>query len=214
MAKSQAIILLAVALCLFSLAGVSNADTDQFSVEGMVYCDTCRLQFMTRVSSFMEGATVRLQCRNITTGIENYNAEAVTDKSGHYTFQVSGDYEDDICQITLVKSSNDDCSEIATEAIGQQGAQISLTSNNGEATPVRNANPLGFMKKEPLSECDAVIKELEMDFDEEAEDEGHDTSASEIGSEQGSGSGVEQLGSGWEKVPVSGSEGESGSGSN
>lgn len=138
----------------------------------------------------------------------------MTDKSGHYTFQVSGDYEDDICQITLVKSSNDDCSEIATEAIGQQGAQISLTSNNGEATPVRNANPLGFMKREPLSECDAVIKELEMDFDEEAEDEGHDTSASEIGSEQGSGSGVEQLGSGWEKVPVSGSEGESGSGSN
>ena len=134
----------------------------------------------------------------------------MTDKSGHYTFQVSGDYEDDICQITLVKSSNDDCSEIATEAIGQQGAQISLTSNNGEATPVRNANPLGFMKKEPLPECDAVIKELEMDFNEEGDDEGHDTSAS--GSEQRSGSASEQLGSGWEKVPVSGSEGESAAG--
>lgn len=152
----------------------------------------------------MEGATVRLQCRNITTGVENYNAEAVTDKSGHYTFQVSGDYEDDICQITLVKSSDDDCSEIATEAIGQQGAQISLTSNNGEATPVRNANPLGFMKKEPLPECNAVIKELEMD-DSEGDDEGHETS--ESGSAPG-----QELGSGWEKAPVSGSEGESAAG--
>ena len=178
---------------------------------------------------------MRLQCRNITTGIENYNAEAVTDKSGHYTFQVSGDYEDDICQVTLVKSSKEDCSEIPTEALGQQGAQISLTSNNGEATPVRNANPLGFMKKAPLPECEAVIKELEIDDNEDGDDVGHGTSGTESasgsGSEQGSGAGAEQgsaseatqgSGSGsWSAAPV-GSEaagesdagGESGTGSN
>ncbi|KAL9232155.1 hypothetical protein vseg_007294 [Gypsophila vaccaria] len=166
MAKSQTMSMAAVAVvCLLSLAGVAYAAPadNRFSVQGMVYCDTCRIQFMSRVSHMLEGATVKLECRNITAGTVTFSADTVTNKLGMYTIPVDGDHEDDICQINLVKSPKDDCSEIPTDIYSQQSAQISLTSNNGEATPVRNANPLGFMRKDPLAECPEVLKELDLD---------------------------------------------------
>ena len=46
------------AVCLSSLAGVANADADDFDsfqIQGSVYCDTCRVQFVTRLSQFLEG---------------------------------------------------------------------------------------------------------------------------------------------------------------
>ncbi|KAL9236835.1 hypothetical protein vseg_011459 [Gypsophila vaccaria] len=163
MAKSQTVFILAGAVCLLSLASVANAADNRFFVQGMVYCDTCRIQFITRVTQMLDGATVRLECRNITAGTVTFSAETVTDRRGLYSIPVEGDYEDDICQINLVKSPMEDCSEIPTDIYSQQAAQISLTNNNGEATPVRNANPLGFIKKTPLPECPQVLKELDID---------------------------------------------------
>ncbi|KAK9714555.1 hypothetical protein RND81_06G102800 [Saponaria officinalis] len=163
MAKAQTVFVLAVAICVLSLAGVARATADnRFFVQGMVYCDTCRIQFMTRVSHMLEGATVRLECRNITAGTVSLSAEAKTDKLGLYSIPAEGDHEDDICQISLVKSPQEECSEIPTDVFSQQSAKVSLTNNNGEATPVRNANPLGFMRKDPLPECPDVLKELDI----------------------------------------------------
>ena len=160
----QTVFMLVAAICALSLAGVTNAAPadNKFHVQGMVYCDTCRIQFMTRVSHVLDGATVRLECRNITAGTVTFNNETKTDKLGLYSIPVEGDYEDDICQINLVKSPQADCSEVPTDIYSQQSAMVSLTSNNGEATPVRNANPLGFMKKQTLPECPEVLKELDI----------------------------------------------------
>ena len=159
MAKSQAIVFAAIALCFLSLISVSHGD-DRFFVEGEVYCDTCRAGFITKVSEPIQGAKVRLQCRNITGGEELYNAEGLTDAQGRYSLPVDGDYEDDICEVQLVESPREDCNEPATDILTKQAAKVCLTSNSGIVDPIRSANPLGFLKKDPLPECPQVLKEL------------------------------------------------------
>ncbi|KAJ8435908.1 hypothetical protein Cgig2_010027 [Carnegiea gigantea] len=188
MAKVGKTFFVLVLVNFLSLTGISHAarggKKNHFSVQGMVYCDTCRVQFITRVSHVVEGATVKLECRNITAGTVSYNEEAATDKLGLYSFTVEGDHEDDICEVGLVKSPIESCSEIAADVVTQQAAMVSLTSNNGETSDIRYANPLGFMKKDPLPECPEVLKELDMDEDSEGEDgsghegNGHDTGGS------------------------------------
>ncbi|XP_074299161.1 pollen allergen Che a 1-like [Silene latifolia] len=163
MAKPQTIFVLAGAICVLSLATTASAVDNRFFVQGMVYCDTCRIQFITRVTHMLEGATVKLECRNITAGTVTFSKETMTDKLGLYSIPVDGDHEDDVCQINLVKSPNEDCSEIPTDIYSQQAAKVSLTNNNGEVTPVRNANALGFLNKVPLHECPEVLKELDID---------------------------------------------------
>ncbi|CAM8903309.1 hypothetical protein QQ045_009779 [Rhodiola kirilowii] len=155
----RAILLLLSAVCLLSLAGSAVGD-QHFFVEGSVYCDTCRAQFVTRVSEIMSDAKVRLDCRNRTTNELTFSEDATTDKTGNYRIPVDGDHEDDICEIILVKSSNPECSEISKGSHHKRAARISLTSNNGIVTPTRTANPLGFMRKQPLSDCGEVFKEL------------------------------------------------------
>ncbi|KAL2930876.1 Pollen allergen Che a 1 [Bienertia sinuspersici] len=166
MGKFQAAFLFIGALCLISLSGVAygtkSHKVNHYKVQGMVYCDTCRIQFISRASTMLEGATVRLECRNITAGTETFKSEAVTDKLGMYSIKVDGDFEDDICQIVLVKSSDKECSEIPNDVYAKQAAKVTLTNNNGESSDVRNANALGFMRKQPLPECPEVLKELDM----------------------------------------------------
>jgi hypothetical protein len=52
MAKS--IIIQAAALCFLSLLGFAYCE-DRFFVEGRVYCDTCRTQFVTKLTKYMKG---------------------------------------------------------------------------------------------------------------------------------------------------------------
>ncbi|KAM7255096.1 hypothetical protein ACFE04_020337 [Oxalis oulophora] len=153
------IILLASAICFLSLVGCAYGAAT-FFVEGQVYCDTCRAQFVTRVSPFMKGAKVRLECKDREGGSLTYSADAVTDDKGVYRLKVEGDHEEELCEILLVKSSMPDCSEVNTDSFVENGARISLAQNSGMVDPVRQANPLGFMRKEPLPECTQVLKEL------------------------------------------------------
>jgi len=157
MAKST--IILASALCFLSLLASVYSD-DRFFVEGRVYCDTCRAQFITKLTEYIEGATVKLECRDREGGNLTYSTEAATNKTGTYSIPVDGDHENEICDVALVKSSRDDCSEISHDLFLKKTARISLTKNNGIATPVRLANPLGFLKKVPLPECKKVLLEL------------------------------------------------------
>ncbi|PON41366.1 Pollen allergen Ole e 1 family [Parasponia andersonii] len=158
MAKS--VIIFASALCFLSLLGFAYCETPRLFVEGKVYCDTCRTQFVTRVTEYMKGAKVRLECRDNEGGSVTYSAEAETDASGTYRIPVDGDHEEEICEIQLVKSSSPDCSEVSNDPYNKLSARVSITSNNGIASPVRQANPLGFLKKEPLPECSEVLREL------------------------------------------------------
>ncbi|OIW00504.1 hypothetical protein TanjilG_24234 [Lupinus angustifolius] len=164
MAKSTTIIV-ASALCFLSFLGSANG-VERFFVEGTVYCDTCRTQFLTRVSEFMQGATVRVECKE-TEGSQNvtFSKEATTDAKGSYKVEVDGDHEEETCEVVLVKSPREDCSEVDKESYLAQAAMISITKNNGITSPIRNANPLGFLKKERLSVCKDVLKELGLSED-------------------------------------------------
>ncbi|KAA8526765.1 hypothetical protein F0562_009006 [Nyssa sinensis] len=153
MAKTVALI--AAALCVLALAGFAQCE-EQFSVMGRVYCDTCRLQFVTRLSEFISGAKVRLECRdrqdakNVT-----YTIEGLTDAEGYYSVPVAGDHEGEICEVTAVSSPDAECNEPANER-----ARVSLAKNSGIPSQNRYANFVGFLKKEPLPECVDVLKEL------------------------------------------------------
>lgn len=92
--------------------------------------------------------------------------EASTNEHGDYTFHVDGDHADEDCRVEPVKSSRDDCAEWDEKDHKQQSAVISITKENGIIqSQVRTAGSLGFMKKDPLSECDSVLKELGLNPD-------------------------------------------------
>lgn len=106
------------------------------------------------------GAKVRLECRDREGGSITLSSEADTDEQGRYNIPVEGDHEEEVCEVILVKSPNDDCNEISNELHAKLSARISLTNNNGIAGPHRIPNPLGFMKKEADPQCAEVLKEL------------------------------------------------------
>ncbi|XP_012091767.1 olee1-like protein [Jatropha curcas] len=158
--KMANIICLASAICFLSLFGLAYGEA-KFNVEGVVYCDTCRVQFMTKVTTLIEGATVHLECFNRTGDVLTYTSpEAVTDAAGKYSIPVEGDHEDELCQVMLLKSPNPDCNEINKDPFVRESASVTLTNDNGIAGPAREANPLGFLKKEILPECPEVLREL------------------------------------------------------
>ncbi|EXB94630.1 hypothetical protein L484_005787 [Morus notabilis] len=157
---TKSVIIIASALCFMSLLGFAYCDTPHLIVEGRVYCDTCRAQFVTKVSNYIKGAKVRLECRESEGGSVTYSNDGVTDESGTYRIAVDGDHEEEVCEVKLVKSSVPDCSEISNDPYNKLNARVSLTSNNGITSPVRQANPLGFLKKNSLPECPEVLREL------------------------------------------------------
>ncbi|TKY71833.1 Olee protein [Spatholobus suberectus] len=164
MAKST-IIILASALCFLSFLGLTYAQ-EHYIVEGTVYCDTCRVQFLTKLSEPIGGATVRVECSQVDNSKNvTFNEEAMTDSSGLYRVEVEGDHEEDTCQVVLVKSPREDCSEIDQDTYLQKAARISITKNNGIVSPVRQANPLGFLKAERLPGCADLLQELGINED-------------------------------------------------
>ncbi|KAK1378615.1 Pollen Ole e 1 allergen/extensin [Heracleum sosnowskyi] len=139
----------------------SQGSDHEFKVQGQVYCDVCRAQFITKLSTFMKGATVRLECRDRENDTQtSFSGEGTTDDTGTYHITVTGDHEDDICAIKLVKSPDSECSDISAEKFSRDIARVSLTKNSGIATNIRNANPIGFMKKNPHEECKSLLEEL------------------------------------------------------
>ncbi|XP_022140139.1 olee1-like protein [Momordica charantia] len=148
-------------VCIFSLIiSFVYCGEDRFFVEGKVYCDTCRAQFVTRVSEYMKGAQVKLECRNLESESLTYSNHATTDETGTYRLLVDGDHEEEACEVSLVKSSRADCDEMDKGAFAKPSAMVGLTQNNGLSKPVREASPLGFLKKTPLPECSEVLREL------------------------------------------------------
>ncbi|KMZ57126.1 Pollen Ole e 1 allergen and extensin family protein [Zostera marina] len=126
-----------------------------FIVEGRVYCDNCRAGFETTISEYLSGARVKLDCQNETTHKVIQTIEAVTDSKGSYHIEISHDHEDETCEVSLVSSPKPDCSEIKSS---RNSARVVLTENSGMASDTRNANSLGFLKKEPLKICKKLLK--------------------------------------------------------
>lgn len=103
---------------------------------------------------------MRLECRESEGGSVTYSNDSITDETGTYKIVVDGEHEEELCEVQLLKSSIPDCSEVSKDPFNKLNARVSLTSNNGMSSPVRHANPLGFLKKTPLAECPEVLKEL------------------------------------------------------
>ncbi|XP_050368940.1 anther-specific protein LAT52-like [Argentina anserina] len=152
-------------LCLCYLANADGQKIGKFFIEGKVYCDPCRVQFQTRISEPIDGATVELACKSRINSTVFNTIQAKTNKDGLYTLLVDEDYADEICEVKTVSSPRADCNEHFDDF---EKARVLITYNNGVASNVRYANPLGFMKKEAVPECEQVLKEL---FPEEQTDE-------------------------------------------
>ncbi|RZC93163.1 hypothetical protein C5167_029140 [Papaver somniferum] len=150
--SSLAVVLLIGALCFLSVA-----HCDDFHVEGKIYCDTCRCGFETRVSEPIKGAKVGLECKNREGGHVTFTGEGETDASGTYSIAVNGDHEEDVCEVITKESPVEDCN---VPVQGRSRGRVAITANNGIPSPVRYVNSLGFLRKEPLSECPKVIAEL------------------------------------------------------
>ncbi|KAG9440904.1 hypothetical protein H6P81_021069 [Aristolochia fimbriata] len=156
MAKLSCTVLVA-SFCILVVASSVHCIDDVLDVEGKVFCDTCRARFVTRISEYIEGAEVKIECHNRTTGVLTARVEGRTDKTGSYFIQVKGDHQEDICEVELLRSPRPDCNQLDGE---RSRARILLTKNNGIVSDIRHANPLGFFKKEALPQCSIVLKEL------------------------------------------------------
>ncbi|KAL5974432.1 hypothetical protein ACLOJK_031097 [Asimina triloba] len=159
MARLQSIIPLIAVLCLISAVAVVAEDSNgegegQFQVQGSVYCDTCRAGFVTIKTTFISGAKVKMECHNRTTHKLTFEVEAQTDPNGSYAMTVTGDHEDDVCEVILVSSSMQGCTEIKSPL---NRARVMLTSNNGISSGFRYANALGFMKDKPVDGCSELL---------------------------------------------------------
>ncbi|WOL08052.1 hypothetical protein Cni_G16804 [Canna indica] len=145
-----------------SMVGIAFASSN-LVVQGRVYCDTCRAGFETSATEYMEGAKVKLQCRNYTNGAITVTEEGVTDESGTYKIEVSDDHQEETCAVMLLKSSRKDCSEVSED---RNHAPVILTHNVGIASNVRNANSLGFLKDEPLPSCGQLLMQYALGVDD------------------------------------------------
>ncbi|KAJ8477417.1 hypothetical protein OPV22_021144 [Ensete ventricosum] len=149
------------ALCL-ALAGVALA-APKFVIQGRVYCDTCRAGFETVASQYIPGATVKLECRHYETDSIEHTAVGVTDGTGTYNIEVEDSHEEEICEVSLVKSPVPACSEVSGS---RNRARVLVTGRNGLASDVRYANSLGFLKDEPLKECGLLLQQYALGVDD------------------------------------------------
>ncbi|CAA0808555.1 Pollen-specific protein-like [Striga hermonthica] len=146
------------ALCILAFAAIAQCHKhEEFTVEGDVYCDPCRVQFQNALSDKLSGALVKLECVNLDTKAVTYSVEGVTDGNGKYSLKVSGDHENDSCYVTALKSPKPECSEPLTDV---QLSLVVLTENIGIHSDVRFANPIGFMTKDPHPQCISILQDI------------------------------------------------------
>ncbi|MDK0841554.1 pollen Ole e 1 allergen/extensin family protein, partial [Clostridium perfringens] len=125
MAKNYGVAAIVAALC---LVGVVHC-VECLTVEGPVYCDTCRVDFPTPLSYDLKGAKVKVECRNKTTNEVTVSIEGATDGFGWYRIPVEGDHEEELCEVSLLDSGDETCSELLEGAV--HNARVALTNRNG-----------------------------------------------------------------------------------
>ncbi|XP_021896091.1 major pollen allergen Lol p 11-like [Carica papaya] len=152
-------VLLLMALCILpALVTAARPARNPYTVEGRVYCDTCRAGFETNAVTPIHGATVRVECQDRRTMEVVYTKEGKTDASGTYKIRVDEDHQDEICDAVLVRSSQINCSE---PSAGRDRARVVLTNNNGIVSNTRYANAMGFDIDEVMSGCTQVLQQYQ-----------------------------------------------------
>ncbi|OEL36925.1 Pollen-specific protein C13 [Dichanthelium oligosanthes] len=110
------------------------------------------------------GAKVRLECKHFGTGAVERAIDGVTDETGTYKIELKDSHEEDICEVVLVQSPRKDCAEV--QALRDR-ASVLLTRNVGICDSERFANPLGYFKDVPLPVCAALLKQFDLDNQDE-----------------------------------------------
>lgn len=100
-----------------------------------------------------------VECRDRDNGTMTHNAIGMSDGNGEYNLTIKGDFENEICEVVVMKSPLAECAEVME---GLNRARISLTSKNGLLDTHRYANPLGFITSSPLPQCTEVLAELDL----------------------------------------------------
>ncbi|GMY11319.1 protein DOWNSTREAM OF FLC-like [Fagus crenata] len=150
---------LLLALCV--LPALVSSVGNPFQVTGRIYCDTCRCGFETSATTYIQGARVRIECKDRESLQLVYSIEGVTDSTGTYNILVEDDHQDQICSSVLVSSPVADCKSADP---GRSCASLVLTRNNGVINDKQFANAMGFLKDQPLSGCSELLKQyLESD---------------------------------------------------
>ncbi|KAL9459108.1 hypothetical protein AB3S75_002488 [Citrus x aurantiifolia] len=130
---------------------------DPFHIRGRVYCDTCRCGFETSATTYIQGARVRIECKDRNSLNLKYSVDGETDSTGTYNIHVDGDHQDQICYVKLISSPLADCK---TADPGRARSQVILTRSNGAVSNLHFANALGFLKNRPLAFCPELLKKL------------------------------------------------------
>jgi len=134
-----------------------------YCVRGRVYCDSCRAGFETSASTYLQGAKVKLQCRQRHTQEILYEADAETDATGSYKIYVNKDQKNNVCDTMLVSSPHRFCK---TADPGRDRSRVVLTGNNGIVSNDRYANNMGFLMDQPLSFCSQLMQQYAVNEDE------------------------------------------------
>ncbi|XP_047307110.1 pollen-specific protein C13-like [Impatiens glandulifera] len=151
--------MLMIALCLLpAIVTATRPMVEPLSLEGRVYCDTCRAGFETSATTYISGAKVRIECRDKISQKVVYSVETTTDETGTYRVNIKEDHEDGVCDALLVSSSHRGCT---TADPGRDRARVILTRYNGIASSKRYANNMGFMMNEPMSGCTQLLQQYQ-----------------------------------------------------
>ncbi|XP_030973468.1 protein DOWNSTREAM OF FLC-like [Quercus lobata] len=161
MASTSARPFMLLALCVLLQAFISaQSSGSPFNVIGRVYCDTCRCGFETPATNYIEGAKVRIECRDRKSLQVVYSNEGVTDSTGTYNISVENDHQDEICESVLVSSPVADCKSADP---GRSRATLVLTRYNGVINENLSANAMGFLKDQPLAGCTELLQQYAPD---------------------------------------------------
>eukprot|EP01018_Ginkgo_biloba_P002252 Gb_32832 [translate_table: standard] len=148
-------------ICLMAFLGTGQSEENEYTVTGQVFCDTCAVGFITRVSKPIQGAKVAVQCKDHA-GKQLYYTEGTTDFQGYFNIPVNGDHSHEKCEAKAI-SSPTSCNIPSYTNIGP----VFLTSNNGVVSSERITGPFGFKSTEILAVCTSVMQEYAMfDFED------------------------------------------------
>ncbi|XP_047319580.1 pollen-specific protein C13-like [Impatiens glandulifera] len=159
MARLMVLMLVAVYLLPAIVTG-SRPMENPLTLEGRVYCDTCRLGFETSATTYISGAKVKVECKNRNTHELMYTKEATTDQTGTYKMTVNDDHQDQICDVMLVSSPQNDCAKVSE---GRDHARVVLSQSNGIASDKRYANAMGFVKDQAMEICNKLLEQYNED---------------------------------------------------
>ncbi|KAD7479459.1 hypothetical protein E3N88_02595 [Mikania micrantha] len=141
---------MALILC-FTLALNDATEASEAVLVGTVYCDTCLHQQFSRLSHFISGATVTVECGGSDGGKPRFQEEVKTDGKGEFRVKLpfsAGTHVDEIklCSVKLVSSNEPDCALAVVSTATSSSIRVKAK------TPENHVFSSGFFTFQPLEQ--------------------------------------------------------------